>query len=155
MQKDSALNGPSCASTCATLTSIEELNRRCYCLSTNNDQIRRNLETDLQRRGISDNMTTTHPHLFASVPMFISRVHLDRMSRVISAVEAVIATTYFQAAALAWAPHIARFDPGSRGGLLGCDFHLSVAGPQLIEINTNPGGALLNTVLGRAQESCC
>jgi hypothetical protein len=56
---------------------------------------------------------------------------------------------------MAWAPHIARFDPGLRGGLLGYDFHLTAAGPQLIEINTYPGGALLNAVLGRAQRACC
>jgi hypothetical protein len=74
---------------------------------------------------------------------------------VIGAVEAVVATPHFRGAALAWAPDIARYDPGSPGGLLGYDFHLTVTGPQLIEINTNPGGALLNAVLGRAHRSCC
>ncbi len=100
-------------------------------------------------------MVETHPHLFASVPMFVSRAHLDSMARVIAAMEAVVATPHFRSAALAWAPAIAGFDPGSRGGLLGVDFHLAVNGPQLIEINTNPGGALLNTVLGRAHRACC
>jgi len=38
---------------------------------------------------------------------------------------------------------------------VGYDFHLSAAGIKLIEINTNPGGALLNVVLGRAQRACC
>jgi hypothetical protein len=37
----------------------------------------------------------------------------------------------------------------------GYDFHLGEAGPQLIEINTNAGGALLNAELGRAQRACC
>ena len=87
--------------------------------------------------------------------MFVSREHVDKMARVIGAVETVVATPHFRRAALAWAPDIARYDPGSPGGLLGYDFHLSVTGPQLIEINTNPGGALLNTVLGRAHRSCC
>ncbi|MFX8957520.1 hypothetical protein ABTN31_19565, partial [Acinetobacter baumannii] len=64
-------------------------------------------------------------------------------------------TSHFRSAALAWAPDIARYDPGSPGGLLGYDFHLAVTGPQLIEVNTNPGGALLNAVLGRAHRSCC
>jgi hypothetical protein len=156
MQEDRVPSRPSgCGSACATLTSIEELNHSCYCLNTDSDALKRLLETDLQQRGVPNDMTTTHPHLFASVPMFISRAHLERMSRVISAVEAVVATPHFQAAALAWAPDIARFEPGPLGGLLGYDFHLSAAGPQLIEINTNPGGALLNVVLGRAQESCC
>ncbi len=87
--------------------------------------------------------------------MFVSRAHLDEMARVIAAVEAVVATTRYCDAALSWAPEIARFDPGSPGGLLGFDFHLTVAGPKLIEINTNPGGALLNAVMGRAHRSCC
>ena len=117
--------------------------------------MRRGLEADLGARGLSRAMVETHPHLFASVPMFVSREHVERMARVIGAVEAVVATPHFRRAALAWAPDIARYDPGSPGGLLGYDFHLAVTGPQLIEINTNPGGALLNTVLGRAHRSCC
>lgn len=100
-------------------------------------------------------MVETHPHLFAAVPMFVSRAHAEWMARVIAAVEVVVTTPHFCRAALAWAPAIAGFDPGSRGGLLGVDFHLAAGGPQLIEINTNPGGALLNTVLGRAHRSCC
>ena len=38
---------------------------------------------------------------------------------------------------------------------MGYDFHLTSRGPQLIEINTNAGGALLNTVLARSQRACC
>ena len=38
---------------------------------------------------------------------------------------------------------------------MGYDFHLGENGPQLIEINTNAGGAFLNTVLARAQHRCC
>jgi hypothetical protein len=77
-----------------------------------------------------------------------------RMAHLVKVVEAVVATPVFQAAALAWVPDTAAYDPGTLGGLLGFDFHLGVAGPQLIEINTNPGGALLNAVLARAQRAC-
>jgi hypothetical protein len=38
----------------------------------------------------------------------------------------------------------ARFDSGARGVFMGYDFHLTEAGPRLIEVNTNAGGALLN-----------
>ena len=144
-----------CSTSCQEATSIEALNRTCYCLSLDEQALRRGLEADLRTRGLSSAMVETHPHLFASVPMFVSREHVEAMARVIGAVEAVVATSQFRRAALAWAPAIAHFDPGSRGGLLGYDFHLAVTGPQLIEINTNPGGALLNAVLGRAQRSCC
>src|SRR6185436_10075438 len=44
---------------------------------------------------------------------------------------------------------------GPRGVFLGYDFHLGRSGPALIEINTNAGGALLNTVLAAAQQACC
>ena len=144
-----------CGNSCQAATSIEALNRTCYCLSLDEEALRRGLEADLGTRGLSSAMVETHPHLFASVPMFVSREHVERMARVIGAVEAVVATPHFRRAALAWAPDIARYDPGSPGGLLGYDFHLAVTGPQLIEINTNPGGALLNAVLGRAHRSCC
>lgn len=144
-----------CSNDCQAATTIDALNRTCYCLSLDEQALRRGLEADLGARGLSSAMVETHPHLFASVPMFVSREHVERMARVIGAVEAVVATPHFRRATLAWAPDIARFDPGSPGGLLGYDFHLALAGPQLIEINTNPGGALLNAIMGRAHRSCC
>ena len=144
-----------CGISCQESTSIEALNCTCYCLSLDEESLRRGLEADLGARGLSRTMVGTHPHLFASVPMFVSREHVERMARVIGAVEAVVATSHFRHAAMAWAPEIARYQPGSPGGLLGYDFHLAPTGPQLIEINTNPGGALLNAVLGRAHRTCC
>ena len=144
-----------CSNGCQAAASIDVLNRTCYCLSLDEEALRRGLEADLGTRGLSSAMIETHPHLFASVPMFVSREHVEGMARVIGAVETVVATPHFRRAALAWSPDIARFDPGSPGGLLGYDFHLAVNGPQLIEINTNPGGALLNAMLGRAHRSCC
>ncbi len=144
-----------CGESCEAAASIDALNRTCYCLSLDEEALRRGLEADLGLRGLSSAMAATHPHLFASVPMFVSREHIEAMARVIEAVEAVVASPNFRDAALAWAPDIARFDPGSPGGLLGYDFHLTTTGPKLIEINTNPGGALLNAVMGRAHRSCC
>jgi hypothetical protein len=144
-----------CDDSCRSAPSIEALNRMCYCLSLDEEALRRGLETDLGVRGLSRAMAETHPHLFAALPVFVARHQLERMARVVDAVERVVETPVFQHAAMAWAPHVARFDAGLRGGLLGYDFHLTGAGPQLIEINTNPGGALLNAVLGRAQRACC
>ena len=39
---------------------------------------------------------------------------------------------------------VARHSSGACGVFMGYDFHLTEAGPRLIEINTNAGGALLN-----------
>ncbi len=127
----------------------------CYCLSLDEENLRHELETAFGERGLSRAMIETHPHLFASLPVFVARDQLEHMARVVEAVETVVETSVYRRAALSWAPDIASFDPGPRGGLLSYDFHLTPAGPQLIEINTNPGGALLNAVLGRAQRACC
>ena len=35
-------------------------------------------------------------------------------------------------------------EPGNFGAMMGYDFHMTGAGPRLIEVNTNAGGALLN-----------
>jgi len=47
-------------------------------------------------------------------------------------------------------PETARFDPGTASVLMGYDFHLTDAGPRLIEVNTNAGGGLfaLQAALG-------
>lgn len=108
-----SLDGKGCGNSCQTATSIEALNRTCHCLSLDEEALRRGLEADLGARGLSSAMVQTHPHLFASVPMFVSREHVEGMARVIGAVEAVVATPHFRRAALAWAPDIAHFDPGS------------------------------------------
>jgi hypothetical protein len=84
----------------------------------------------------------------------VSRRHLDAVAAVVAALDEVARTVAYQAAVMAWAPAVAAFDPGMPGGLLGIDFHLGRDGPRIIEINTNPGGALLNAMLGRAQRSC-
>lgn len=144
-----------CAANCQSGPSLEFLNRSCYCISLDKDRLRRELENDLGVRDLSATLVDTHQHLFASLPVFVPGDQIKRMARVVTAVDQVVDTPAFRGAALAWAPEIAQFDPASPGGLLGFDFHLSVAGPQLIEINTNPGGALLNAVLGRAQRYCC
>jgi hypothetical protein len=39
---------------------------------------------------------------------------------------------------------LTRLAPGNFGVFMGYDFHLTSAGPRLIEVNTNAGGALLN-----------
>jgi hypothetical protein len=73
----------------------------------------------------------------------------------IAAIESVVRLPGYREAVLAKAPPIARVDNGPDGALSGYDFHLSADGPRLIEVNTNAGGALLNTQLLRAQLTCC
>jgi hypothetical protein len=73
----------------------------------------------------------------------------------IAALERVLPLSAYRERVLAYAPAIARHSPAAAGVFLGYDFHLGPQGPQLIEINSNAGGALLNARLLRAQRACC
>lgn len=139
---------------CSSAASIEDMNRQCFCVSVDLDTVHVELQKILQSYGKVTDLRDSHPHLFASLPVYVSRGHLERIREVVVAIEEVVKSPAYQSAVMAWAPQIARFDPGSPGGLLGIDFHLSPEGPKLIEINTNPGGALLNTLLSQAQRVC-
>jgi hypothetical protein len=134
---------------------IETLNRDCFCVSLDADALRRAIEADPSAQGLHRLIEERCPHVFAALPVFVSRRHVDAMADVIHAVESVAALPAYREAALEWAPAIARFDPGTPGAFMGYDFHLGADGPRLIEINTNAGGALLNTILARAQRACC
>ena len=79
----------------------------------------------------------------------------NRQRDIIAAVESVIALPAYQERVLAYAPDAAKFIPKAHGVFFGYDFHLSAEGPQLIEINTNAGGALLNAIVARTQKACC
>lgn len=49
-----------------------------------------------------------------------------------------------------------QFKGENTGGLfLGFDFHETEKGPQLIEINTNAGGLIINSILYKVQNECC
>ncbi len=78
------------------------------------------------------------PHLFSAATVSIALADLERMAAIVDAIESVIALP--QWGQKVDADRTARF---SAGVFMGYDFHLTEAGPQLIEINTNAGGGLL------------
>jgi hypothetical protein len=129
---------------------LEKLNSSCFCLNIEVDELKREFERSSELRGL------LLPNMFATMPVFVSSTHLDRMTAIIQAAEAVIALPKFQEMVLQWAPEVAReVVNNAKGVFLSYDFHLTGGGPQLIEINTNAGGALLNARLARMQKACC
>ncbi|MHB8911651.1 MAG: hypothetical protein ACYC42_03185 [Lysobacter sp.] len=147
--------GPNaCSGTCSSTASAEVLNRECFCLGVDQQALHAALETVLGAHGLPEALADSHPHLFSGLPVFVSRRHIQQTANVVTAIEEVTASPAYRSAVLAWAPEIARFEPGSPGGLLGLDVHLGPDGPRLIEINTNPGGVLLSALLGQAQRAC-
>jgi len=87
--------------------------------------------------------------------VFVASQDLTKMSTLIRTVDQVVQSSAWQQRVLADAPGVARRNPGNAGVLYGYDFHLHESGPQLIEINTNAGGALIVTGVLRAQSGCC
>ncbi len=131
------------------------LNHECFCIGTDVAALHDWLDADLSHRGLGGSLADSHPHLFSSLPVFVTHEHVQQMQRVMRAIQTVIATEAYRQAALSTAPPIALPVPAAHGVLQSYDFHLGADGPQLIEINTNAGGAMLNAVMGRAQQACC
>ncbi|MCX7155805.1 MAG: hypothetical protein NTW45_05095 [Rhodocyclales bacterium] len=131
----------------------DRLNAGCQCISLD----RAGLEAELERvsPGFHAEVMAGRPHLFSDSVAFVSAEHVQRMARLVAAVERVVALPAYREHVLAWAPETARHRSAAPGVFLGYDFHLGNSGPQLIEINTNAGGGLLNALLARAQKACC
>jgi hypothetical protein len=135
----------------------DRLNADCHCVSLDSAR----LEAELERvsPGFHDEVMAGRPHLFSSSAAFVSAEHVQRMARLVAAVERVVAMPAYREHVLAWAPESARHRCAAPGVFLGYDFHLGDgfgnSSPQLIEINTNAGGGLLNALLARAQKACC
>jgi|GEM_PF-6038522 len=114
-------------------------NRQCDCWSIERGRI-----ADALPPLVRNTLDERHAHLFADTGVCLHQDDLHAMAEQIKAIETVALREDYQAAALA----DVTFDGpaqqrGTRGVLMGFDFHLSVDGPKLIEINTNAGGAFL------------
>lgn len=138
------------------LQPADALHRDCFCIAVDPLAVRAQLNAVLEATGTPVRLAEEHAHLFASLPIYIPEHTVVQMEqqRPWGVLTRVIATPAYTAAALGWAPAIASHDPGSPGGDAGFDFHLGPDGPRLIEINTNPGGLLLNAMRGYAQLLC-
>lgn len=110
------------------------------------------LERKLREQGDDFFLRVTEqcPHLFAVAPLFVTASQVAQMRAVIAAVESVVNLPAWQAVVLQQSVQAAHI-PRARGVFFGYDFHLNAAGAQLIEINTNAGGALLNALLLQSQ----
>lgn len=139
----------------ANLDWAQRLNRDCACQLLDADRLARALDAQAGLPGLAADMAQTHAHLFASTPAFVSASDAEAMAALVAAVDRVVRQPAWAALALAAAPALARRDPGPLGVFMGFDFHVDAQGPQLIEINTNAGGALLNALLRDAQRVCC
>lgn len=133
----------------------ERLNRGCFCITLDRHALMESLDREVGSPDFAQKLSESHPSLLSNVPAFVPAEILAEMTRVVDAVEEAAQLPGYREAALSWASPIARLDLGAIGALMGYDFHVTAAGPKLIEVNTNAGGAFLNAALARAQRACC
>jgi hypothetical protein len=139
---------------CCARDAAHELNAACECVSMDDALLERALKEQGASLGLGELMAA-RPSLFSREALFADAGTLDAMAELVRAVERVVVLPSYQERALADAPALARIPSATRGAFLGFDFHLSASGPELIEINTNAGGGLLNVLLRKAQKACC
>lgn len=104
-----------------------------------------NLQRRLAAAGVvwETEMAGLRPHLFSPHQVHVAPSTCQQMAEIIQAIEAVLALPAWRETVLAWANPLARVPQASPSVFMGYDFHLTPAGPKLIEINTNAGGGLL------------
>lgn len=131
------------------------LNRDCFCITLDSPSLEAAIRAETKDPDFVVGLLASRPNLFADGPVFVSAVDFAAMLDVVTAIEEATRNPTYQEKILSWAPAIARWDHGPRGVFMGYDFHLGDDGPKLIEVNTNAGGAFLNSLLSRAQRTCC
>jgi len=149
------MSDPESTASGAGQTRSDRLNENCFCVTLERQSLWEALEHEAGDPAFCETFIRPKTHLFSNVPVFLSAAAMAEMHKVVAAVETTSRFAAYKAAVLSWAPEISQKDHGPVGAMMGYDFHLGEAGPRLIEINTNAGGAFLNALLARAQRACC
>ena len=95
----------------------DRLNADCHCVSLD----RAGLEAELERvsPGFHAEVMAGRSHLFSGSAVFVGAEHVQRMARLVAAVERVVALPAYAAHVLAWAPESARHRSAAPGVFLG------------------------------------
>jgi hypothetical protein len=128
------------------------LNAACQCIWIDRERLARQLRQVLGEAAPS---LASRPGLAAGNVVFVDPEDARAMDRTASLVERALSSPAYLQRVAAHAAPIAHLDRASAGILLGFDFHLGGDRPKLIEVNTNPGGLLVNLELARALTACC
>ncbi len=126
------------------------LNAACQCIWVDRDKLAAQLQQQLGATG-----PALPEGLVSGSVVFVEARHVQAMDRTIALITRAVRSAAFEERIAAAAPAIARAPQPATGGVLGFDFHLGAFEPQLIEINTNPGGLLVSLELARAATAFC
>jgi hypothetical protein len=137
----------------------DNFNRECFCISLDDQALAKTMADDIGNPALFELVRDRLPSLFSARPVVLSQVQVQRMARLISALESVVALPAYREEVLSRSDPIARHPNQAKSVFMGYDFHVHAEGMDqgfgLIEVNTNAGGALLNALLARAQRACC
>jgi hypothetical protein len=128
------------------------LNAACQCIWLDRDRLRSQLHREL---GDAGSLLESRPGLVSGSVVFVDPQEAAAMDRTTLLIHRALSSPAYLRHIEAHAPQIARLPRAASGGILGLDFHLGGPDPQLIEINTNPGGLLVNLEIARALTACC
>jgi hypothetical protein len=128
------------------------LNAACQCIWLDRERLRTQLDRASGDAGL---LLDERPGLAAGSVVFVDGQDAAAMDRTGALIHRALMSPAYARRVGLHALQVASLDRESTGALLGFDFHLGSADPQLIEINTNPGGLLVNLELARALTACC
>lgn len=142
-----------CDSRCDTSgqSVAERLNRACFCKTLDRAQ----LLSRLHAQQLPDAVLQHQQQLFSHTSVFISPAQQQQLQQLVQTIARVTQLPAYQQQALNRVSTLAAPLVTTPGVFMGIDFHLSDAGPKVIEINTNAGGGFLNAALRSAQIACC
>lgn len=128
------------------------LNDACQCIRLDRERLQRQLA---QNVGDPVDLLASRPGMVSGSVVFVDPLDAAAMDRTVHLVHQALSSPAYRRCVDEHAPAIARAVGRTAGGILGFDFHLGGTRPQLIEINTNPGGLLVNLELARSFTTAC
>jgi hypothetical protein len=137
------------------LDKAAKLNAQCSCISVDNKKLDIEVHRFIDNLSLADTTATQISSMLSKSGVFIDHAALEQIDQLVKAVFKVCEQPLFQKLVLDHAPPIAKHKQGVSGVFYGFDFHLGVNGPQLIEINTNAGGAMICALEVGASKNCC
>jgi len=128
------------------------LNEACQCIWVDRAKLRAQLYANL---GDAGSLLESQAGLVSGSVVFLAPGEAAAMDRTARLITRALTSGPYQEKIERYAPALARRPQATAGGVLGFDFHLGGPTPQLIEINTNPGGLLVSLELARAATASC
>ena len=136
---------------------ILNLNRDCYCFPIDREAITQSIRQSVPEVIALDGMRA---NLFAGTGILVDSTDVEAMLGVIDAIETLTNSEQYRADKMNLNPGLAPWQSVTGTGMImGYDFHIDANGPELIEVNTNAGGAfIVNEVLSATNQiypPCC